>query len=153
MDKVSKYINIAALDGTLERFDKLKFDFGETFISDYMRDPEPNLASLPESVSSGLSLSVLGVNAFTLTCKGRKGDVVVSLPSYPGWVAKYPDGSTRPMQPVNAIMQKVGDVPADSAVRLVYEPFSFRLGLYVSLLGLVIVVVLYLVTRNRRINQ
>ena len=63
------------------------------------------------------------------------GFVVLTDTWMPGWRA-WVDGSPRPVLRANHLMRAVPVEPGEGTVHLAYEPRAFRLGLYLSLVGL-----------------
>jgi len=140
-DELQKIFRLDALDGTFYRFGRLKYSFGTEFVTDYLID-QPS--AMPDEVSRGLSVYWKNYNTMTLTAQEGQGDVLISLPAYPGWTAYFPDGERKKLKPINAIMHCIPDVNSPARITLCYEPFSFRLGLYLSLCALLVLIVIVL---------
>ena len=71
-------------------------------------------------------------NAYRIVKSERvKGDLVQLESAYPGWVCRW-DGAREPMTPLNAIMMSCVVPVGPAEVEVAYEPFSFRLGLFIS---------------------
>jgi len=68
----------------------------------------------------------------------RGGDLVLTDTWYPGWRA-FVDGQERPVKRVNDLLRAVEVQPGETRVHMVYEPRSFRLGLFLSLVGVGVV--------------
>ena len=79
---------------------------------------------------------------------GEGGLLVVSEAWAPGWRARA-DGVELPLRPANIVAQAVAVPPGTETVRLDYAPTSFRLGLGLSILGLVAILALSLRLRIR----
>jgi hypothetical protein len=67
-----------------------------------------------------------------------EGDLVLTDTWYPGWRV-FAAGERRPIVRVNSLMRGVLAVAPRTMVHMVYEPQSFRLGLYLSLVGVAVV--------------
>ncbi|OPZ02353.1 MAG: hypothetical protein BWZ10_03364 [candidate division BRC1 bacterium ADurb.BinA364] len=63
------------------------------------------------------------------------GGVALIESAYPGWRARWAGGSAD-LAPLNAIHMRFDAPPGIETIRLVFEPFSFRLGLFLSLAAL-----------------
>ncbi len=68
-----------------------------------------------------------------------KGMIVISDQYYPGWRATS-DGRELHLYRVNGIMQGIMVSEQDTLIHLSYQPMSYRLGIYLSLLGISIFV-------------
>lgn len=77
------------------------------------------------------------------------GRVILSDTSAPGWVARV-DGKEVPIEPAHAALQSVSVNAGDHTVELSYEPWSFRLGVIVSLVGLGAVPAAKVLLRRKR---
>ncbi|MBI2194538.1 MAG: hypothetical protein HYU36_21375 [Planctomycetes bacterium] len=73
--------------------------------------------------------------------RGGPAWVLLSDLHYPGWRA-FVDGKAARIYPGQFLFRAVLSGPGDSTVQFVYEPQSFRLGLWLSLLGLGVVAAL-----------
>jgi hypothetical protein len=58
-------------------------------------------------------------------------ELLMSEAPFPGWVARW-EGESRPLERVNSAMMEVSIPEGPTRVRVQYEPFSFRLGLFIS---------------------
>ncbi|MCX7015673.1 MAG: hypothetical protein NTW86_24495 [Candidatus Sumerlaeota bacterium] len=63
-----------------------------------------------------------------------EGDLVFSTSAYPGWTAQW-DGGAEPLRAQNALQLRFHAPGGVSRIDLVFDPFSFRLGLFLSLLA------------------
>jgi hypothetical protein len=71
-------------------------------------------------------------NAFSLEKPAEhSGDVVMIEAAYPGWVCKW-KGHTEPMKRINAVMMGCYLPKGPSVFRFAFEPFSFRIGFFIS---------------------
>ena len=68
----------------------------------------------------------------------RGGALVLTDTWYPGWRA-FVDGEPRPIERINHVMRCVTLREGGRQVHFVYEPQSFRLGLFLSLVGVAVV--------------
>lgn len=71
----------------------------------------------------------------------NKSMLFLSNPYYPGWIAKV-DGSNVPIYRANYAFQAVPVNEGNHNVELIYDPQSFRIGVYLALLGILGVVML-----------
>jgi len=92
-------------------------------------DARPAAAAAP---SSPLLPSVKGPT-FSVSLQGA-GWVVISETCYPGWVA-YVDGQPAPLRCGDLAFSAVAAPAGDHTVTLRYQPFSFAVGLWVSVLA------------------
>lgn len=75
----------------------------------------------------------------------------LSEPASPGWYAETSTGMRLPLIDINGLQRGLVLPPGDWNVRLVYSPYSFRLGLFVSLMGATILLGFGMGTLSRRI--
>jgi hypothetical protein len=61
----------------------------------------------------------------------ESGTIVALMSAYPGWVCRY-GKTTVPMRIVNPIMMEADLPKGTTSFEIVYEPYSFRLGLFIS---------------------
>ena len=72
-------------------------------------------------------------NAYVLAKpEGKSGELIMLSAAYPGWVCRK-NGRAEPLRRVNAVMMAC-DVPEKEPLTITvsFEPFSFRLGLFLS---------------------
>ncbi len=83
-------------------------------------------------------------NANTLTVEnpdGFAGEVALIQATYPGWVAVDDRGERQPLTPLNAVWSSWHISRDTDAVALRFEPASQRLGLFMSLAGMMFLMV------------
>jgi hypothetical protein len=159
----SQYAPLAALNRTAgtsaEELDRrLKNDFSEVGASFVERDGYPfaplNTTAVRHSFFAmpPQDLAALGCAKSRWLSGGRRelslaretaGSVFVLQPALPGWCALLP-GSARlqPLQrhtPVSSTLDLAHPLPAGSRIELVYAPFCFRLGLFLTLCTLALI--------------
>ncbi len=144
---LSTIIEPGLLDGTFKLFNTLKLGYGKKFLDGYRRKP---IESLPPGVTRGAGLHISTVNSFYVNIEHPAGDILVSIPSYPGWIAHAASGKTQRLEPVNAIMLRIHTDKDTNKVLLTYEPFAFRIGLYLSM---VTIFLLCIITSCRHLIQ
>jgi uncharacterized membrane protein YfhO len=66
---------------------------------------------------------------------------------YPGWNV-YVDGVKKPIYATNLVMRGVYIPAGAHIVEFVYEPLSFRLGLYISVGTLLLIAILLVLDRK-----
>ena len=88
--------------------------------------------------SNSVGLHEVSPNEVTLTIPPPRTGMLVLLDNdYPGWrAADAATGRPLPLQRVDLTFRGVPLTAANGAVRLRYEPASFRLGLYLALLAI-----------------
>ncbi len=62
---------------------------------------------------------------------GDSGEILMLEAPFPGWVCRW-DGGAAPLERINSIMMGVEVPEGTVSFRFRYEPFSFRLGLFIS---------------------
>lgn len=71
-------------------------------------------------------------NAYVVKKSERvKGELVLLESPWPGWVCRW-NGEKHPMKRVNAIMMSCEAPVGPAEVEVAFEPYSFRLGLFIS---------------------
>ena len=107
----------------------------------------------PAEAPAAAEIETYGPNEVRVRITKPGGGILVLTDTwYPGWRA-WVDGQPRPIARANCLMRCVPLRPGDRQVHFVYEPQAFRLGLFLSLLGVAIVfasVGARLTTRPRR---
>lgn len=110
--------------------------------------PEPLLqssqaAEKPRFISYGPSASKLEVNLPT------PGILVMSDLYYPGWTALV-DGVSQPIYAANLTMRGVYIPAGVHQIEFVYSPLPFKLGVYISLLTLLLMVMVFFIAGRRK---
>lgn len=136
-DELAKLFQLDLLEGTYIRSGKLQLSYGTEYHSEYRKS---DLTSLPEGCSYGLHCIWTSPNELRLSCFRGKGDVLISLPAYKGWWAFTSTGTKTQLQPLNAILQIIPGIESPCIIFLRYQPFSFRLGCYLSILSLALLI-------------
>lgn len=136
-DELAKFFQLELLEGIYIRSGTLQLSYGTEFRSEYRKS---HLASLPEACSYGLHCIWTGPNELRISCFRGKGDVLVSLPAYTGWWAFTSTGTKIQLQPLNAILQIIPGIESPCVIYLRYQPFSFRLGCYLSISSLALLI-------------
>jgi len=105
----------------------------------------PPDAPLPPPPVSPPTWTVALSDSNTFLCRRRtpaEGDgphyLIVAQAAYPGWIARNAEGRRLSSRMLNAWNTEIDYGPADTLVRFSYEPWSFRLGAFLSLLGLAV---------------
>lgn len=86
----------------------------------------------------------------------RKGEMALlslSEPLAPGWIAETSKGARLPIIGVNGVQRGVVLPPGSYNVRLVYKPFSLRLGLFISLISGTVLVGFGMASLTRRFTK
>jgi hypothetical protein len=92
--------------------------------------PLPVLLGREEGLAVGRPAA--SPDAYSFVKKAEEsGEVILLESSYPGWVCRWPGGET-PMESLNAGMMHCTVPPGPTQLEIRFEPFSFRLGLFVS---------------------
>ncbi len=148
-DELEGRINLRSLEGTYLTTGTLAMSLGQE-PKDYTVANPPRR---PHKQRKQLSLYSLGPGCIEIIKDpSDEGDVLVSQASYPGWVVRM--GRDRyPLLPVNAILSRFYAPKNVTSVTVCYEPFSFRLGLYISLLALATMVMIYSLWVAQRISS
>lgn len=86
--------------------------------------------------------------------EGRGGALLpLSDPYFPGWRAETSEGQRLPVVPVNGAQRGVVVPQGEHRIRLVYSPYSYRLGLFVSLVSATLLVSFGIGTLARRMMK
>jgi hypothetical protein len=111
---------------------------GETLLSTatLASDTVVSTASLWSQVVKDQALTIQrpegDPNAFFVEkSDGEAGEILFLEAPYPGWVCRW-EGGEAPLERVNAIMMGCQVPPEAGSLEIIYEPFSFRLGLFLS---------------------
>jgi hypothetical protein len=75
----------------------------------------------------------------------------VSDPYFPGWKAETSEGRKLPVIAVNGVQRGVVLLPGETNMRFRFSPYSLRLGLFISLVSLTLLVSFGIGTLTRRI--
>jgi hypothetical protein len=138
-DELEGHIDLRALEGTYLTTGTLAAGYSQER-RDYTL---PNQPTRPRTKRESLSLYAVGPGRIEIVKDPLdEGDVLVSQASYPGWTVRM-GGDCYPLLPVDAILSRFYAPKNITSITVSYEPFSFRLGLYVSLLTLAVVVLIY----------
>lgn len=99
--------------------------------------PLNNLDNLPETKILDYKLNTVRISTLS------KSDSILFLsdPFYPGWKAKV-DGVDTPIYRANYAFRAVVLPKGKHNVEFIYDPLSFRLGIYAAVIGLLVIVVL-----------
>ena len=73
---------------------------------------------------------------------------ILSDAYYPGWKV-FVDGKERKIVRANHGLRGVKVKPGDNVVEFLYQPWSFRIGLWAAAMGLGLVPVVFIVSRRR----
>lgn len=84
---------------------------------------------------------------------GERQSLIVAQSVYPGWVARDAEGRRLSLKALNAWNTEIVHAPEQTEIRLAYEPWSFRLGAFVSALGLAVLAFLTIVGRRGRRSE
>jgi hypothetical protein len=132
---IQTHYDLSLLDGTYSRNGKLMTHYGSEFQT-YSKQERPSHAIRK---SEQLSLSRKSINELHIEKPaGAEAEICLSMASYPGWVAIDSNERT-PLNPLNAIHSSF--LPSADSTKLIvrYEPFSFRLGLFLTLMVLLFI--------------
>lgn len=77
----------------------------------------------------------------------------VSDPWFPGWTAETSRATPLPVLAVNGVQRGVALPPGEQNIRFKYTPYSFRLGLFVSLFSLTLLLFYTAGTLTRRVTR
>jgi hypothetical protein len=125
--------DLARLDGTYYRWGKLMTGYADT-LQKYQKAESSNE---PLDAQRGLRIWYYSPNEIHVRkLVNQVGDLCVSQATYPGWVAISGD-MRAPLKPLNAILSSFPAQAGKTTIWLRYEPFSFRLGLFLSLFVLI----------------
>jgi len=105
------------------------------------RPPQPPAATGPSTSGSspGARIECYGPNEVRVRVEAAEGGFLVLTDTwYPGWRA-FVDGRPRAVLRANYLMRCVAVAAGEREVRFVYEPQAFRLGLFLSLVGVAMV--------------
>jgi hypothetical protein len=83
--------------------------------------------------------------------KGEGAVLPLSEPYSPGWHAETSSGHRLPVLAINGLQRGLVLPSGEHNVRLVYSPFSFRFGLFVSLISATVLISFGMGTLNRRV--
>jgi hypothetical protein len=140
---------VADDDAALEAVTRPGFDARGVTITDH------RLPGLPEVGAPGAATGTAGITSYgdeRVVLRVRSsgpGVVVLSDTHYPGWKAKV-DGRSADVERVDYTFRGVRIGPGEHTVELRYQPLSFRLGAWVSVLALVGLLAAAAVGRRRR---
>lgn len=89
----------------------------------------------------------------TASREGARVLLPVSDPYWPGWKAETSRARPLPVIPVNAVQRGVALLPGEQNIRFIYRPYSFKLGLFVSLFSVTILLFYGLGSITRRLTR
>lgn len=84
---------------------------------------------------------------------GARALLPLSDPYFPGWSAETSRATPLPVLAVNGVQRAVALPPGEQNIRFKYTPFSFRLGLFVSLFSVTLLLFYAMGTLTRRITR
>lgn len=85
--------------------------------------------------------------------EGARVLLPVSDPYWPGWKAETSRARPLPVIPVNAVQRGVALPSGEQNIRFIYRPYSFKLGLFVSLFSVTVLLFYGLGTVTRRLTR
>ncbi len=148
---VGRVETVPDVDALFARMCALEFDPTSTAISDAPPD-----SPLPEPVSANLGRAEIVTRTSTRLAVDVQANadcvLVVADAYYPGWRASI-DGAGAEIFPVYHMFRGVIVPAGDHAVEFTYRPWSFRLGLAISIVAMTVSIagsILLLVRRRRR---
>lgn len=99
-------------------------------------EADPEIGSSPSMAMGRVRVRVYGPEEVQLELEGNQGGILVLTDTYyPGWHA-YVDGKEHPILQANHVFRAVALAGEARQVVFKYEPASFRIGLWLSLLSL-----------------
>ncbi|MFH0793151.1 MAG: hypothetical protein V2A74_03880, partial [bacterium] len=148
--QVEARIDLSKLEGNFHRLGILQGARAQEMVS-YAREGIDEAAlRQPWPSAPHLEIRREGPNRWMVK-KDREssGTLVVSHATAPGWVAET-DGVREPITPLNAILAEFPARQGVTRITLRYEPYGFRLGAFLSLVGVLIAGILVVQLRDAR---
>lgn len=119
----------------------------------YERDPPPPLGGRfrwSDGGVEGLRFEHVATDGYLLAVDHPEGGVLINADQYyPGWRA-WADGKEIKMDPHRVALRQMEIPPGTQSLRVAYQPWAFRLGLWVSLAALLVMAVLSMMALRQR---
>jgi hypothetical protein len=141
---------VSSVDAAVEQLSRPGFDPSRRAVIEGPPLPLPFADGAGVGVAPRISPRAYGLNHLSLeTETPEPGWLVLSEIFYPGWKA-YIDADEVPVRRANVVLRAVPLPAGPHVVRLVYDPWTFRAGVWISSSGILVSIAVLAVPRLRR---